>query len=500
MRPFSLVTRKSYLDELKLRAPTLDKPWTADEFEAALKAAKASGKFKYALDLGTAWTGEWYPYAFSPFLQSLGEISSIARPTRRPKARSMATPPSPGQVVAAFVHRRYAQATQDPADRDNGSTRASMPFSWKRQLGGPRDSQGVRRCDVSAGARFWQGSQDRRGVLAVRCLGQIGSSGRRVQVHRVRAAGQVSRRVLERHRPDPATTTAAQSVDNYKPGGPLAVFFDYSNKEGLVRPVTPGYVVESKVFEKAAADIAKGADVEGALDARSTRSMPTSRRTRATATNAFLPGWGPASVGSRLLSSARRRVLASKFTRSNSAGWLMSGPRYFLIGLFVIVPFLVCNRLSFTDQRLVSPNPAQWIGGANYQQLLGVNVLTLQPELDSSGNVVLDRIRPTKYPAIPASRAATPTTRNMRDAGVVQLAGRQRTGLPARAGRRLHAGDRQHLHLRSGGGAGAGRPGLGFLRSSSNQRLSGINLFRAIYFMPVVVSIVVGLAALALHL
>ena len=39
---------------------------------AALDAAKASGKFEYAFDPGMAWTGEWYPYAFSPFLQSFG--------------------------------------------------------------------------------------------------------------------------------------------------------------------------------------------------------------------------------------------------------------------------------------------------------------------------------------------------------------------------------------------------------------------------------------------
>jgi multiple sugar transport system substrate-binding protein len=65
----------------------------------------------------------------------------------------------------------------------------------------------------------------------------------------------------------PATTAAAAMVDNYKPGGPLNVFFDYSNREGLVRPVTPGHVVRSKVFEKVAADIPNGADVEATLDA-----------------------------------------------------------------------------------------------------------------------------------------------------------------------------------------------------------------------------------------
>jgi len=65
----------------------------------------------------------------------------------------------------------------------------------------------------------------------------------------------------------PATLSAAALTKNYRDGGPLAIFFDYSKKQGLVRPVTPGYIVDAKVFEKVAADIAKGADVEAALDA-----------------------------------------------------------------------------------------------------------------------------------------------------------------------------------------------------------------------------------------
>ena len=56
-------------------------------------------------------------------------------------------------------------------------------------------------------------------------------------------------------------------TENYKAGGKLAVFYDLSAKQALVRPVTPGYVVAAKVFEKALADIAKGADVGATLDA-----------------------------------------------------------------------------------------------------------------------------------------------------------------------------------------------------------------------------------------
>ena len=56
-------------------------------------------------------------------------------------------------------------------------------------------------------------------------------------------------------------------VDNYKDGGPLNGFFALSSGQGTLRPVTPGYVVQSKVFEKAVADIAQGADVQETLDA-----------------------------------------------------------------------------------------------------------------------------------------------------------------------------------------------------------------------------------------
>lgn len=56
-------------------------------------------------------------------------------------------------------------------------------------------------------------------------------------------------------------------TESYGDGGPLAVFFDLSEHQATVRPVSPGYVVAAKVFEKALSDIANGADVADALDA-----------------------------------------------------------------------------------------------------------------------------------------------------------------------------------------------------------------------------------------
>jgi multiple sugar transport system substrate-binding protein len=68
----SMYALKSVLTANKIRIPTIDTPWSETEFSAALKTLKATGKWAYPLDLGTAGTGEWLPYAYSPFLQSFG--------------------------------------------------------------------------------------------------------------------------------------------------------------------------------------------------------------------------------------------------------------------------------------------------------------------------------------------------------------------------------------------------------------------------------------------
>ncbi len=264
----ALVTRKSTLEELKLRTPTVDAPWTKDEFMAALDAAKASGKWEYALDLGTAWTGEWYPYAFSPFLQSFGG-DIVDRSTYKTAEGALN-----GDAALAFgewwqglFKNGYAQATQDPADRDGGFAAGKYAFSWNGNwaalgaLSAFEDTVFLPAPDFGNGPKIGAASW------------QFGVSAN--SKHPEGAAAFIEFALQDKYLADfsngigliPATPTAAAMVDNYKEGGPLAVFADYSNKSGLVRPVTPGYLVQAKVFEKAAADIANGADVAATLDA-----------------------------------------------------------------------------------------------------------------------------------------------------------------------------------------------------------------------------------------
>ncbi len=182
--------------------------------------------------------------------------------------------------------------------------------------------------------------------------------------------------------------------------------------------------------------------------------------------------------------------MASKFQRSNRAGWLMAGPAALLIAGFVILPFFFAIVLSFTNQRLISPNPTEFTGLANYRQLLGVGTLMLDPVVDAAGAVVMKDGAP-EYTAIRSftrNNPDYPGLNGMRewfslgwgDAKFVVLA-RDVVFMTAIVNSLLFvivvAPVQAGLAL-----------GLALL---INQRLRGINIFRTIYFMPVVVSIVV---------
>ena len=264
----SMVTRKSILEELGLRTPTLDQPWTKDEFMDALAKAKASGKYEFAFDPGMAWTGEWYPYAFSPFLQSFGG-DIIDRTTYKTAEGALN-----GDAAVAFGEwwqslftEGYAQAAQDPADRDSGFANGKYAFSWN----GNWAALGT--LTAFDDAIFLPAPDFGHGPKIGAASWQFGVSAK--SAHPEGASAFIEFALQDKYLIAfsdgigliPPTPASAAASINYKPGGPMEVFYELSAKQALVRPVTPGYVVEAKVFEKALADIANGADVADTLDA-----------------------------------------------------------------------------------------------------------------------------------------------------------------------------------------------------------------------------------------
>ena len=62
----------------------------------------------------------------------------------------------------------------------------------------------------------------------------------------------------------------------------------------------------------------------------------------------------------------RRRGRTAALRREARTAWLMSSPALLLLLLFMGIPILLTFILSFTNTRLISPNPPQFIGMENF--------------------------------------------------------------------------------------------------------------------------------------
>ncbi|MEM7734537.1 MAG: extracellular solute-binding protein [Deinococcota bacterium] len=266
----AIFARRSVLKANDIRIPTLDNPWTLDEFDAAIENLQATGDFDFAFDPGMAWTGEWYPYAFSPFLQSFG-ADLIDRDTYTSAEGVLNSDEAIafGEWWQSLFERDLAPGTsQDGADRETGFIDGRYALQWNGNWAAlpALDAFGDDMLFLPApdfgsgptiGAASWQ--------FGIAATSEYPDGARAFIEHALQpeylaAFSQATGLV-------PATPEAAAATENYAEDGPLAVFFELSEAQALIRPPTPGYVVMALVFEKAMADIANGADVIDTLDA-----------------------------------------------------------------------------------------------------------------------------------------------------------------------------------------------------------------------------------------
>lgn len=263
-----LEARKSALEASGIRIPTIDAPWTKDEFAAALAAIKATGKWENTLDMQTGNTGEWWPYAYSPFLQSFGGdlinrddyksadgvLNGAAAVEWANWFRSLTTDgymplksgADPGQdflngKTAILYNGSWgAEAAKASAIADD------VVFLPSVDLGkGPKIGGGSWQWAVSAGCSAPEGALDyMKFALQDKYVASVSE-----------ATGTI-----------PATDAAAAMVKGYESGGEYDIFRQYSKKFAEVRPVTPGYPFIATTFTKTAQDILNGADPQATLD------------------------------------------------------------------------------------------------------------------------------------------------------------------------------------------------------------------------------------------
>lgn len=178
--------------------------------------------------------------------------------------------------------------------------------------------------------------------------------------------------------------------------------------------------------------------------------------------------------------------------RARRAGLLMVSPAMLLMALFLILPFLLAFAMSFTNQRLVSPNPTQFVGLENYRQMLGLGMLVLEPEKDAQGQAAREADGSPSYPSLrPYTRDNPdyPHLNRMREWFHLDWAGDSRLYLLASDVIFMKALTNTVLFVIVVAPVQAALALL--LALLINQPLRGINIYRTIYFMPVVISMVV---------
>jgi len=165
----------------------------------------------------------------------------------------------------------------------------------------------------------------------------------------------------------------------------------------------------------------------------------------------------------------------------------MAFPAVLLLTVFLIVPFFLAFGLSFTNQRLLSPNPTEFVGLRNFQQLLGMGVLKLEPVANAAGGTETA----LEYPPLRNYTRNNPDYPNI--SGMREWFsfpwGQSRIFILARDVIFVKALVNTILFVVV---VAPLQGGLALLLALMiNQKLPGINIFRTIYFMPVVISIVV---------
>ena len=183
---------------------------------------------------------------------------------------------------------------------------------------------------------------------------------------------------------------------------------------------------------------------------------------------------------------------SNRLMNSPVTGWLMALPASVIIFTFIILPFLLGFYFAFTNQRFISPNPTEYVGTSNFTQLLSVNMLTLEPERDPATNEVKKAEDGTLvYPnlrSITRNNPQYPQFNGMKE-WFSWTSGEARKVVVASDVVFMKALINTFefvLVVAPLQGAIAL-----ILALMINQKLAGINIFRTIYFMPVVVSIVV---------
>ncbi len=180
------------------------------------------------------------------------------------------------------------------------------------------------------------------------------------------------------------------------------------------------------------------------------------------------------------------------FKSQQRTGWFMAAPATLLIIFFLVLPFILAFGFSLTNQRIFSPNPTEFVGFQNFKNMLGVHFLTVEPELNDNGEFIIDKNGEYKFPRtrdFTRNNPDYPHLNKTREWMQFDIGKTKRLYVLARDLIFMKALTVTVLFVLITAPLQAGLALL--LALLINQPLRGINIYRTIYFMPVVISMVV---------
>lgn len=262
----AMFTRRSTLMRMHSRIPTLDHPWNIAEFQSLLAGLKASGDYRYPLDLSTRdEKSSWWTYGFSPILQSFGgDLIDQKKMVRAQGVLNGADAQRFGLWFQSLFARGWVNRSE-PDDYAFPKGRAALAYTgnwwapeYRASVG--RDLLILPPPDFGHGVVIGGGSW--QWAISSTCAHPDGAGAFIAFMLRpdsIAAMSDATGNV-------PVTEAGAQASRDFGPGGKSRIFFDLMQRFARPRPATPAFPAISSAFTIALRDIIDGKNVEDALD------------------------------------------------------------------------------------------------------------------------------------------------------------------------------------------------------------------------------------------
>jgi multiple sugar transport system substrate-binding protein len=263
----SIYANKAYLEAAGVRIPTLDEPWTGEEFNEAVAALQELPEVEYALDLKMNYgRGEWYTYGFSPIVQSFGgdlinreDYQSADGVLNGPEAVEAMT------MIQGWFQNGYANP--NPAG-DTDFIEGKSALSWVGHWEAPRYLEELGdnllllpMPDFGTGPKTGMGSWN--WGITTNCENPDAAW----EVLDYVVSPEQILVMTDANGAVPARNSALEQSELYGEEGFLNLFVQQlEGGVALERPVTPAYPVITATFQEALDNIKNGADVQSEMD------------------------------------------------------------------------------------------------------------------------------------------------------------------------------------------------------------------------------------------